>query len=44
MPWLSRAAARRAFFEWVEGWYEMRRLHSGIGCRGPAVYESVVAA
>ncbi|MFG2698018.1 IS3 family transposase [Kitasatospora sp. NPDC048407] len=43
-PWLSRAAARTAIFEWVEGWYNMRRLRSSLGYRSPAKYETALAA
>ncbi|WP_030277812.1 IS3 family transposase [Streptomyces sp. NRRL B-24484] len=43
-PWPSRAAARTAIFEWVEGWYNIRRLHSSLGYRSPADYEAVLAA
>ncbi|MFB7223719.1 hypothetical protein [Streptomyces sp. NPDC056227] len=28
--WSSRAAARTAIFEYVEGWYNVRHLHSRI--------------
>ncbi|MFD8085220.1 transposase [Kitasatospora sp. NPDC059722] len=43
-PWSSRAAARTAIFEWIEAWYNMRRLHSGLGYRSPVEYETVLAA
>lgn len=43
-PWPSRAAARTAIFEWIEGWYNIRRLHSSLGYRSPADYEAVLAA
>jgi transposase InsO family protein len=43
-PWPSRAAARTAIFEWVEGWYNIRRLHSSLGCRSPAEYQTALAA
>ncbi|WP_107490704.1 IS3 family transposase [Streptomyces sp. TLI_171] len=42
--WPSRAAVRSAIFEWIEGWYNIRRLHSSLGCRSPAEYETVLAA
>jgi transposase InsO family protein len=38
-PWPSRAAAHRAIFEYIEGWYNLRRLHSALGYRSPADYE-----
>nr|WP_237419054.1 IS3 family transposase [Kitasatospora sp. SID7827] len=43
-PWPSRAAARTAIFEWIEGWYNIRRLHSSLGYRSPAEYEAALAA
>ncbi|MEV4182573.1 integrase core domain-containing protein [Streptosporangium canum] len=42
--WPSRAAARGAIFEFVEGWYHLHRLHSTLGYVSPAVYEAVSAA
>jgi transposase InsO family protein len=38
--WPTRAGLRRALFEYVEGWYNTRRLHSSIGYLSPAVYEA----
>jgi transposase InsO family protein len=35
-PWPTRAGLRRAVFEWIEGWYNTRRLHSSLGYRTPA--------
>ncbi|MFK0194935.1 IS3 family transposase [Kitasatospora sp. NPDC090308] len=43
-PWPSRAAVRTATFEWIEGWYNMRGLHSSLGYRSPAQDESALAA
>ncbi|WP_162870150.1 IS3 family transposase [Kitasatospora cineracea] len=43
-PWPRRAAARTAIFEWIEGRYNIRRLHSSLGHRSPAEYETVLAA
>ncbi|GAA3367134.1 hypothetical protein GCM10020367_68680 [Streptomyces sannanensis] len=43
-PWPSRATARTAIFEWIESWYNIRRLHSSLGYRSPAEYETVLAA
>jgi transposase InsO family protein len=37
--WPTRAAAHRAIFEYIEGWYNIRRLHSALGYRSPADYE-----
>ncbi|MGW4695606.1 integrase core domain-containing protein [Kitasatospora cineracea] len=42
--WPSRTAARSAILERIEGWYDMRRLHSGLGCRSTAGYANVLAA
>jgi putative transposase len=39
-PWPSRAAARSAIFEFIEGWYNQHRLHSSLGYRSPAAYEA----
>ena len=36
----SQAEARMAVFDFIEGWYNPRRRHSGIGYRSPAVYEA----
>jgi transposase InsO family protein len=38
--WSTRAAAHRAIFEWIEGWYNLRRLHSALDYRSPADYET----
>ncbi|MEV0965376.1 integrase core domain-containing protein [Streptomyces sp. NPDC049910] len=43
-PWHSRAAAHSAIFEWTEGWYNTRRLHSSLGYRSPADHETALAA
>ena len=40
----SRAAARTAIFDFVEGWYNLHRLHSSLGYRSPADYETALAA
>jgi HTH-like domain len=39
-PWPTRAAARSAIFEDVEGWDNRRRRHSTVGSLSPADYES----
>ncbi|ODA71523.1 hypothetical protein [Streptomyces sp. AVP053U2] len=31
-------------FEWIEGWYNLHRLHSSLGYRSPADYEAALAA
>ncbi|MFB6620668.1 IS3 family transposase [Streptomyces sp. NPDC056367] len=43
-PWPTRAAARTAIFEWIESWYNLHRLHSSLGYRSPAEYETALAA
>ncbi|WP_425472250.1 IS3 family transposase [Streptomyces cyaneus] len=42
--WPSRAAARTAIFDFIEGWYHLHRLHSSLGYRSPAEYETAPAA
>ncbi|MFD5121233.1 integrase core domain-containing protein [Streptomyces sp. NPDC058385] len=42
--WPSRAAARTAIFDFIEGSYNLHRLHSSLGYRTPAEYESALAA
>ncbi|MGW1675754.1 IS3 family transposase [Streptomyces sp. NPDC002324] len=42
--WPSRAAARTAIFDFIEGWYNLHRLHSSLAYRSPAEYETALAA
>ncbi|MFD8750087.1 integrase core domain-containing protein [Kitasatospora sp. NPDC059577] len=42
-PWPSRAAARTAIFEWIEAWYNIRRLQQP-WLPQSAEYETVLAA
>jgi putative transposase len=42
--WPSRAAARTAIFHFIESWYDLHRLHSSLGYRSPAEYETALAA
>jgi putative transposase len=42
--WSSRVATRTAIFEWIESWYNVHRLHSSLGYRSPADYETALAA
>jgi putative transposase len=41
-PWPTIAGLRRAVFDWIEGWYNTRRLHSSLGYLSPARYEAVI--
>ncbi|WP_079313162.1 IS3 family transposase [Microbispora sp. GKU 823] len=43
-PLVHRAAARSAIFEFIESWYNLRRLHSSLGHVSPAAYEETRAA
>nr|WP_236655366.1 IS3 family transposase [Streptacidiphilus carbonis] len=43
-PLSPRANTRTAIFEWIEGWYNIRRLHSSLGYRSPTEYETALAA
>jgi transposase InsO family protein len=38
-PFASRAAARRAIFDYIEVWYNRQRRHSALGYLSPAVFE-----
>lgn len=38
--WPTRATARAAIFDWIEGWYNTRRRHSTLGYLSPAEYEA----
>jgi putative transposase len=37
--WATRAEARTAIFEYIEGWYNPRRRHSTLGYLSPAEHE-----
>ena len=39
--WPTRAGLDRAVFDYIEGWYNTRRLHSALGYLSPAEYESI---
>ena len=41
--WPSRTAARAAIFDYIEGWYNIRRRHSTLGYLSPAAYENTAA-
>lgn len=40
--WPTRAALRAAIFDYIEGWYNTRRLHSSLGYLSPANYEATI--
>jgi len=40
--WPTRAGLRAAIFDWIEGWYNTRRLHSSLGYLSPAEYEATI--
>jgi putative transposase len=40
--WPTRAGLRAAIFDWIEGWYNTRRLHSSLGYLSPADYEVTI--
>lgn len=42
--WPTRAAARTAIFEYIEGWYNPRRRHSTLGYLSPIEFEQHHAA
>ena len=42
--WKSFAEARMAVFTWIEGWYNPRRRHSGIGQKLPITFERELGA
>ena len=41
-PWPTRAGLRAGIFDYIEGWYNTRRLHSSLGYRSPAEYEATI--
>jgi len=40
--WPTRAGLRAAIFDWIEGWYNTRRLHSSLGYLSPTDYEATI--
>ena len=42
-PFSTRAAARIALFDYLEGWYNRQRLHSALGYTSPASFERLHA-
>ena len=41
-PWPTRAVARRSVFDFIERFYNRRRLHSSLGYHTPAEYEAML--
>ena len=41
-PWPTREGLRQAIFDYIEGWFNTRRLHSSLGYRSPAQYEATI--
>jgi putative transposase len=41
-PWPTIAGLHRAVFDYIEGWYNVRRSHSTLGYRSPAAYEATI--
>ena len=39
--WPTREGLRRAVFDYIEGWYNVRRLHSSLDYCSPAEWEDV---
>ncbi|MET9880520.1 IS3 family transposase [Actinacidiphila glaucinigra] len=42
--WSNRAALRTVIFDFIESWFNLDRLHSSLGYRSPAEYETAHAA
>ena len=40
--WPTRREAQTAIFEWIESWYDRRRLHSTLGYLSPMNYEQPI--
>ena len=41
--WLTRRAAELAIFEYINGFYNPRRKHSGLGWKSPLAFEAQAA-
>ncbi|WP_130797047.1 IS3 family transposase [Streptomyces otsuchiensis] len=44
LTWPSKAVARTAIFDFIEGWYNLHRPHSSLGYRSPAEHETALTA
>jgi len=42
--WPTRTAAHNAIFDFIEGWFNLHRLHSSVGYLSPNDYEALQAA
>lgn len=42
--WATRAEAKSAVVEWIEGWYNRKRMHSSLGRVSPVEFEQQLAA
>jgi transposase InsO family protein len=40
--WPTIAGLHRAVFDYIEGWYNVHRLHSTLGYQSPAAYEAAI--
>ncbi len=40
--WPTRAGLSTAVFDYIEGWFNTRRLHSSLGYMSPAEYEVLI--
>jgi transposase InsO family protein len=40
--WPTRTAARKAIFEYIEGWYNTRQRHSTSDYLSPVAYEAAL--
>ena len=42
MKFATRAQVRPALFDYIEGWYNTRRLHSSLGYKSPLDFENTL--
>lgn len=42
--WVNQADAHTVIFDFIEGWYNLHRLHSSLGYQNPVEYETALAA